>query len=84
MTMLPRSKASASMATRPVSSASIANRLIASAGMAFRKSVALITRHFNYNQSTQPYESDITYNYSTSNGDMVNRPLVGASMEGRN
>lgn len=83
MTMLPRDEASATITNRPVASASIANRVIAGAQMLFHASVASIVRHFRYNQPTQPYQSPISYNYSTTNGDMAGREVASATMKGK-
>lgn len=83
MGMQPRQVSSASMGFRVKVSASIAFRLLAIAQMASRSAIPTIISHFQFNQQGQPYQSPITYNYSTSNGQMQTRTVASPAMKGR-
>lgn len=84
MAMQPRSIASAVMAQQVKPQSNIVFRLITSTTMKMRAIASIITNYFLYNQNAVQYESsDITYNFSTSNGIMSEHLVSSATMKGR-
>ena len=83
MGMQPRQTSTWAITPRSPSTSSMSNRLKTMAQIAFRATTQTITSHFRYNQSTQPYQSPIAYNYYSSNGQIQTRTVSSPAMKGR-